>query len=132
MRVRLSTRLRIDDRQARAPLQVSDQRGAEFGIVGHARCVRRFQQQRDPTPAHVVRQMTIEVVLDHVRMAAVMLRVCCRPSQHLRQKRRHVARVVRTHVRKHRREQCVLCDMLIKARSQLIQLRRFRPAIDKE
>jgi hypothetical protein len=100
-----SAGLRVDDRQPRAPLQVAHQRRPELGVVGHAHLIRGLEQQTHPTAPLLLREVPIEVLLDHVRVTAVLFRIRSRPAQHFREKRGNVAWMIGTHVREHRREQ---------------------------
>jgi hypothetical protein len=92
--------LRVDDGQARAPFEVSDERRAELGIVRHAEFVSGGQQQFHPAPALVLHEVAFEVLADHVRMAAVFRRIRRRTTQHLRKKGRDVRGMVGAHVAK--------------------------------
>jgi hypothetical protein len=69
----------------------------------------------------ILREVAIEVALNHVRMPSMLLRVCRRATQDLREKRRDVAWMVSAHVREDRCEQRVAFYVLVEPRCQTVQ-----------
>jgi hypothetical protein len=67
---------------ARPPLQVRDQRGPELRVGGKPDVVRGLQQETHPGLPLLVGEMPVQMLRDHVRMPATVLRVVVRPAEH--------------------------------------------------
>ena len=86
-----SLRLRVRHRQARAPLDVGHEGGAELRVARQPGVVGGVADQLHPAPAHRLGEREAAVLREHVRIAAALLRVARRPAEHLAEPDRHVA-----------------------------------------
>src|SRR5262249_5812665 len=94
-------------------------------------CVGGFEQQADPPPALLLREVAIEVTLDHVRMAAVLVRVRLRTTEHFADKRGDVAWMLGAHAREHGPQQGICLDAFIERRRQPVKcLRSPEPLVE--
>src|SRR5471030_245778 len=117
----LRPRLRVDDGQTRTPLEIANQRRADFRVIGHAQLIGGFKQQGDPAAPLLLDQMPVEMLLNHMWVSPMQLGVGGGPAQHLGKKGGNVRWMIVAHMGKHRGQQGIALDMLVEARSQTTQ-----------
>jgi hypothetical protein len=115
------TRLGVDDRQPRAPLEVAHQGGPELGIFGDAQFISGLEQQAYPAAPLILSEVSIEMLPNHVRVPAVVLRVVWWATENFGQERGNVRWMVTAHVREDRPQQCIVPDVLVEAAGQSVQ-----------
>ena len=111
----------VDNGEARSPFQVSDQGGAELGVFGELQLVGGLEEEGHPAAPLVLREVPVEVLLDHVRMAAVLLGIGRRAAEDFREEGGDVSGMVGAHVGEERRKQRVVLHVLVEARGQAVQ-----------
>jgi hypothetical protein len=110
--------LRIDDCKPRTPLEVANERRPEFRVFGQAQFVRCFKQQAYPAAPLILGEVSVEVLLNHVRVSAMLLGILRWATKDFGQKRSNVCGMIGTHVRKHGCEQWIASHVLVEARGQ--------------
>src|SRR4051812_42281224 len=100
--------------------------GGKRGIVG------RQADQLPPPSALRLRDRQTEVLGNHARVAAKLLRIGGGAAEDLRQPNGHMAQMVVRHVREQRLEEVVPAHALIEGRGQALEgLRPTRPLIER-
>ena len=105
----------VDDGEARAPLEVSDEGGAELGVGGEVEFVGGFEEETDPVLALLFGDAFAEVVTDHGGVSAVMGGVAGGATEDFGDEGGYVLEVLLGHVGEEGSEDGVGGDFLVEA-----------------
>jgi hypothetical protein len=111
----VSRKCGVDDGEARAPFEVSDESGAELGVGGEMEFVGRLEEKGDPAVALLLSDAFAEVMTDHGGVSAVEGGVVGGAAEDLGDELGHVLEVLLWHGGEEGREERVGEDLLVEA-----------------
>ena len=105
----------VDDGEARAPLEIGDEGGAELGVRGELEFIGRFEEEGHPALALLVCDVAVEMMADHFSMPTVEGGVIGGSTEDFGDELGDVLEVLRGHTGKDRREDRVVRNFLVEA-----------------